>query len=158
MTGTEPSEHADDARGAVAPVAPGVLADLLRDQLIRNVALTGPDALPNRIDLTLPDGRCVALAAQALAAAGRSVTAALRTETAHGPLDVRPANADSLARTLRGHTVRRVAVTGTPSAYHVLIIVDSGEQVSIEAHAMPTNAGRPVLRFGLCDDAPGVNV
>lgn len=161
MPVAEPPKRADQDRAARPKSGPSAVsakafAELLQLQRIKKVSFAGPVDLPASADLRLNDGRCFKIVAQALPANGRAVSAALRAHVSRGPLDSRHADPAGVGDALSRQTVRRIVITGHPgttSAYHVLIVADSGDQVAIEAHALPAEAGSPVLQFQV-DDGP----
>ena len=149
-------------------IAPRVFADLLRGQRIAEVAIFASATMPDRLELTLDDARTLIVAAQALPANGRPVEAALTAEIASSPLHADAIDPLALGEVLSRRVVRSVTLTGHPgttNAYHLLIALDRGDQIAIQAHALPAEAGSPVLGFarrggddaleaiGLFDDA-----
>jgi hypothetical protein len=148
-----PQVRCSDASAHSSALAPCAFANLLRGQQIAEVTVTASAAMPDCIGLVVDDDRRLSVVAQALPANGRPVEAALTAEIARGPLDADAIDPGALADALRRRIVQDVTLTGHPgtaSAYHLLIATDAGEQIAIQAHALPADAGSPVLRFDVC--------
>jgi hypothetical protein len=143
------------APGQPSPLAPSALIEILQGQSIVTAGVSASRLYPDAAELALTGGRRITARSSALALNGAPVTGALGVSAVHGPLDARALEPEAIAQMLCGQSVERVRVTGHPgtsSAYHLLIVLDGGNQLAIQAHALPAGAGIPVLDFTVCGE------
>lgn len=106
--------------------------------------------LVDRVVLELDDDAQLIVRAHALPANGIVSSAVLLLEVADDPLNATAADAAALADAVTGATISRADVTGhtnTPTPYAVLLVLDNGRQVLIEAQAVPATTGSPLMTF-----------